>query len=363
MDCRYIKENEIAEKFLREILTAQESAEYQKHLRTCEKCRKDLEVNELMIAGIRRMGKEEMRREIERQVQNRLPEEVSFNWGMILKIAAVLLFLVIAPGMIYYYQHFTPVPQEETKLSGKREEPAANEGFFTEQEAPLSPGDKELSEELRSGSVADRSTSKLGGEAFSKETSGPQKKSTAVRTNEIIEQERQSMPAEKQAESEPPAREKQMIEVVPGEKPVARSEKEEFDIAADESSLRNRSRTDKQMMPTGLSHTYSANKLKFDNRWNIESDQEKVVIYLQQSEWQQDQLNEYGYPKQFPVHIVKKDSSQLEMIWQVNEKIARMGQQNIIIPGRTKIFTIVLNQQLTYTIDLDTMNTQAVLIK
>ena len=111
MDCKYILQNEIHEKYLLGKLEESEKDEYKKHLQECESCRKESEKQRLLINGIREIGRREMRDEISRQVEKERSGKTTVNWGMLLKIAAVLLFFVIAPGIIYYYQNIAPQPK------------------------------------------------------------------------------------------------------------------------------------------------------------------------------------------------------------------------------------------------------------
>ena len=108
MDCQYISQNEIMEKYLSGKLSQEEEQQFLAHLENCPDCQVRLEREKFLIGGIRRIGREEMKREIRQQVQAKSSGSAEFNWGMWLKIAAVFLVLVIAPGLIYYHQFVAP---------------------------------------------------------------------------------------------------------------------------------------------------------------------------------------------------------------------------------------------------------------
>ncbi|MEJ2538051.1 MAG: zf-HC2 domain-containing protein, partial [Calditrichia bacterium] len=113
MDCNFIEKNEIHDKYLLHKLSDEEKQEYEQHIQDCERCRKELEHQLLIIGGIRQMGREEMKLEIRRQAEVYRQQRAGANWTVILKTAAVILFLVLAPGMIYYYQYFAPLEKQK----------------------------------------------------------------------------------------------------------------------------------------------------------------------------------------------------------------------------------------------------------
>ena len=104
MDCRYIQQNEIHEKYLLNRLADAEKAEYEKHIEDCTLCRKELERQREIIEGIREIGLQEMKNEIHQQVEHLKAERKSVDWQMILKIAAIVFIIAIIPSAIYYFQ-------------------------------------------------------------------------------------------------------------------------------------------------------------------------------------------------------------------------------------------------------------------
>lgn len=108
MDCKYIKQNDIHEKYLLNKLNNNEKAEYLSHLSSCDICKNTLENEKEIIHSVRHFSKIEMKSEISRQVAEIKSREKDVSWDMILKVAAIFFFLVITPGLVYYYQSVEP---------------------------------------------------------------------------------------------------------------------------------------------------------------------------------------------------------------------------------------------------------------
>ncbi|MBN1409027.1 MAG: hypothetical protein JW956_14605 [Calditrichaceae bacterium] len=118
MNCEYILQNEIHEKFLRGLLSEDQKAEYELHLKQCESCRTTFENEKALFEGIQSAGQQAMKLEIERQVEKLREEHTGADWTLIFKVAAVLFFLVIMPGTLYFLN---------TDLFTKKAEPASEE--------------------------------------------------------------------------------------------------------------------------------------------------------------------------------------------------------------------------------------------
>ena len=102
MDIKYIRENEIHEKYILNQLDEKEKIEYETFLESSSQAREELEQAKKLIAGIRANGTSHMRKEIEEQVADlRHPKT---DWSIMYKAAAVLFIFVLLPA-IFYYQH------------------------------------------------------------------------------------------------------------------------------------------------------------------------------------------------------------------------------------------------------------------
>jgi hypothetical protein len=124
MDCKTILENDLHERYVLGLLDESEKLKYEQHLDGCDSCQKQLEHERTLISGIRGVGRQEMKAEIRRQVEIEKSGKATVSWGMISKVAAVLLFVVITPAVIYYSQIDTP---DEIPILPKSEEQIAPE--------------------------------------------------------------------------------------------------------------------------------------------------------------------------------------------------------------------------------------------
>jgi len=108
MDCKFIKQNDIHERYLLDRLSDNEKAEYLSHLKSCKACKNTLDSEKEILNSVRHFGKSEMKSEIAKQVAEIKSREKNISWDMILKVAAIFFFLVITPGLVYYYQSVEP---------------------------------------------------------------------------------------------------------------------------------------------------------------------------------------------------------------------------------------------------------------
>ena len=108
MDCKFINQNDIHERYLLDRLTESEKAEYLSHLNACESCKSKLESEKELIGSVRHFGKKEIKSEIAKQVTAIKSKKKDVSWDMILKVAAIFFFLVITPGLVYYYKSVEP---------------------------------------------------------------------------------------------------------------------------------------------------------------------------------------------------------------------------------------------------------------
>lgn len=108
MDCTFILQNEIHEKYLLKHLDETEIVQFEQHLKACENCQKRLEAEKNLIGGIQRTGREELRSEIQSQVAVLESTKSTPNWGFITRVAAVLVFVVLTTQIIYKTQIDVP---------------------------------------------------------------------------------------------------------------------------------------------------------------------------------------------------------------------------------------------------------------
>ena len=113
MDCSFILQNEIHEKYLLGRLNAAEQEEYKQHLEQCDNCRRELERQKELIGGIRAQATLDMKREIKLQAEKLRTERPKQDWAVWYKAAAVILLFSIMPALLYYSLHTGTEPQEE----------------------------------------------------------------------------------------------------------------------------------------------------------------------------------------------------------------------------------------------------------
>jgi hypothetical protein len=104
MDCKFINQNDIHERYLLDRLDETEKSEYLTHLNSCDSCKSKMNSEKETQDSIRHFGKSEMKSEIAKQVSELKKKEKSISWDMILKVAAIFFFLVITPALVFYYQ-------------------------------------------------------------------------------------------------------------------------------------------------------------------------------------------------------------------------------------------------------------------
>ena len=147
MNCEYILQNEIHEKFFKGLLKEDQRAEYKSHLKSCESCREAFENEKALFEGIQLAGRQTMKLEIQRRVEKLKEEQTSIDWTLIFKVAAVFFFLVIMPGTLYFLNTdlFTKktemVPSEEidkmNKIELKETKPVEEVSVFEDTKEPV----------------------------------------------------------------------------------------------------------------------------------------------------------------------------------------------------------------------------------
>lgn len=137
MNCDFIRENEIAEKHILGRLPETVRNAYLKHLEQCESCQNDWKAEQTMIGGIKEAGRREMKAEIGRQANALKFHHKTIGRFTLLRAAAVLLFLVLAPGVIYYHQN---IMQQEHQAGKLRQQQPAQKPAEVEPAIPLKNG-------------------------------------------------------------------------------------------------------------------------------------------------------------------------------------------------------------------------------
>ncbi len=135
--------NEFAEKYILNQLNADEKTAYESFLEENEQARKELEETRALINGLRTVGADAMRREIEQQVEE--IKSPKTDWFLLYKAAAILFIFVLVPAILYFQlyeikddiasiEQFVPQEFNEIKeTENEKEQPAkAPEAIFNE---------------------------------------------------------------------------------------------------------------------------------------------------------------------------------------------------------------------------------------
>ncbi len=380
MDCNFIEKNEIHEKYLLHKLSDEEKSEYEQHIRDCDRCRKELERQRLIIGGIRKMGHEEMKLEIKRQVEEYRKQTTGANWTLILKTAAVILFLVLTPGMIYYYQYYAPLEKQKQTLRNSQAEGRAEEigkistrgiGSLAEKEIVSEPGameDKESVEDDASPVTIAIPKDKTLPEKTTKPEPAMEQELSEVRdfrarsnmekldlSRKKIEPPLSQSGASTSDELLPQAGEGQAI---PGKGSVPDK------IFRYNMTSAPKSQTRDDMSRSLFSQTNEAGTASNLRQLQYSSLNNNINVTLENFPVTLEKRDSSDFPDQFPVNILKKNRTEIDMIWQVNPSLFNINPNEIQfqLPDSNTL-QFYIQKKYTYQIDMKSKNTQAILQK
>lgn len=115
MDIKYIRDNDIHEKYILNQLSDEEKQDYEEFLKSNAQARAEMEQERQLISGIRAAGKKTLRKEIMEQVQELHSPKT--DWSLLYKAAAILFILVLVPAIIYYHNNIVPHESLNDELS------------------------------------------------------------------------------------------------------------------------------------------------------------------------------------------------------------------------------------------------------
>jgi hypothetical protein len=365
MKCPYCQFPEIYENYLLNRLSPEEKKDFELHLPDCKACQQELELTRILITGIRETGKQEMKAEIRRQVRERRAQPSVPDWGIYLKIAAVILFLVITPGMIYYY--WQVLPEQQTVLPQ-----APREQILTEQLNELAkqpPADKD-EEKTRIGLEV---TAAKKGKSKELPPVVQEQKSTGTKT----EKEDKLVPPAPITSL--PARTEQELPVadmvMPASEEVGAVSRGSIEISAREQEER------KKLLAPAAIFTFDSSQIHFQKNaqemflskgklesvpevWQFRQNAQTLQISLQGSDQKFRQSGTSKLPDRFPVQIIQGNYPNLQMIWQLDTSLVKIDPRQIQIlvdPSNNLIVQLPSGRQ--YQIDTRHDSTEAVMIK
>ena len=110
-DVHWTQDDELIERFILKKLNPKERNELEDHLRICEVCKQEVRAQQMLVAGIRRSGREAFKARLREKV-GLLPEQ-RIPWPHILSAAAVIVIL-LSVGI--YNRWFETVKQPENTV-------------------------------------------------------------------------------------------------------------------------------------------------------------------------------------------------------------------------------------------------------
>lgn len=116
MTCNEIRQQELLENYILGRLDDEQQKALEAHLKQCDSCRKKLEQERYLISGIRKRAREELKQALHEEVARQKSSPKKQDWTLYFKVAAVLFFVVLAPGILYYHYSFGPYSPKPTSV-------------------------------------------------------------------------------------------------------------------------------------------------------------------------------------------------------------------------------------------------------
>lgn len=383
MNCQYIKENETHEKYILDRLNESDKNKYLYHLKKCDACHEEFEKQRSFIFSIREIGKREMKSDIAIQVQELKSRKTVFDWDMILKVAAIFFFLVITPGLVYYYQTVEPPKTAELidideynqiTVAEKERSTEVVQLKTVEKKIPKSESEELLPPAPRTRSSAKSTVDNRLAKTLSNAGGSTGKK---LKKNEV-RLENESVPlAEKSIPKSPQPVDKDIPNIEYFSKPLhQKTDEKSLDEMNDlmgksadatRAKIQTESYSENQIQSASIKkHKYKKDGfrvqkqeqlLQFENNGKIIH----VIMEIHSQELEEDK--ESLFPITFPVQIQQKDSLALHMKWFVNSKFINVNNQDISLTlAKKNIAYIALFEKIFYEINLLRKKTEAVLV-
>jgi len=385
MDCKYIEQNDFHEKYLLDRLGENEKAEYLSHLNSCKTCKNRLDSEKEIIGSVRHFGKSEMKSEIAKQVAEIKSREKNISWDMILKVAAIFFFLVITPGLVYYYQSVEPPKiselynfDESMNKKGemeivKDEKEEINDILVDNRE---SESNDNISDVLGSagGKGAGASVQSVG-------MAKPVKKSAerieikeelAAADEKELTMEQPASPATVSSLSELDKFKKPDFISVTGPKTNRAKVLSRKKIDTKSHSYFNETKSEKMSTATGQaideSKSEDHSSATIENiditKLDYKIDDQIIIVNLIPLSENSNFYFQLAIPDSFPVLIKKTDKVDLEMDWYVNSAFKKINSEDISLNISDKNhFFINIPDNNIYKIDINSDTTKAVLLR
>lgn len=395
MDCSYIQQNEIHEKYLLNRLAEAEKAEYEKHIEDCTLCQKELEKQRTIIEGIREIGFQEMKNEIHQQVALVKAERKSVDWQMVLKVAAVLFMIAIIPSAIYYFQTEPGKPISQL-LKSERSMPESRSFAYDEAQvedksktreekaeptpksaAPLEkPVTKEKQAETKMH-IEDQltiSSDVATGKAGRGYAAAEMKSIKETSNSESILEEHEADIEQSQSLIAAKAEKDKLLQKLSAgatyhfigsdfkKEKVPHFETQETTTPQKSDAVRS-----KKLPPNSnlMENEVGGNdsELPVISSAVYETDGKRITIYFLNTNRKLKIDKESKLPQSFEVQITNRDSLNWKMSWFVNPEFLEYDPQQMkIVFNKIKIYSIILDAYI-YEININTNSTTAILVR
>ena len=366
MACKYSKKNEIFENYLLNRLSQSERSDFETHLKSCQACKTKLHEEKWLLAGLREIGKQDMKEEIRNQVRLKRSEKPVSDWGMILKVAAVILFVVITPGLIYYYQSVTPELDHYAESAKYRPVETKPSQPQVQLEEPQSPG-KQLSiaddarvNELKKGMPDRETTEGITGKFDIPESEEIQGQGDVIVGNQRMETRRIDLDEQKEkAILSTPRPSEESIDLLSRAKsvPISSQDVKVLHYEAETVAVAGSSRNSTFYQRETLSQLTPSQKI-----WNFKQAAQQIILQLQLSDT--DTLKEEIFPEQLPAQIIKQDSLGTIIEWEVPTRIFNLDPNQITLQvSDSRILHIQLPANVTYQVDLRQKSQEALQVR
>lgn len=396
MDCKYIRQNDIHEKYVMNRLSEAEKSEYEKHIEGCSSCREELNKEREIVEGIQRVGLQEMKNEIQQQVTDVKTRKQKLDWQMILKVAAVIFLIAIIPSAIYYFQ--TEQGEPISQLVKPKDSKLENESFAydealvkdktetREKTAQPSPKSSVLLKEpvIREQDVSENApeedqltvssgaVSEKGGRGYGYAGTETEDIKAMTDSDSILEEESEvEQPQikiidqqEKDFLSQILSKgiEYQYVGTESEEEKISRFKTQEMTTAQQYDAITSKKLApETNLMKKGIGSVDS----KPTNISNAvyKSNEKRISINFLLADRELEINKESKLPRSFEVRIYKRDSLNWTMNWYVNNEFLEYNPYQMkIVVNKLKLYTIILDAYI-YEIDTSVDSTTAILAR
>ncbi len=135
MTCETIQSGDLIERYIMQTLSEAERKAFEEHITECPACASLLDQEQELLDGIDYHARKAMKQEIRSQVE-KLRKQEPTDWTLFFKVAAVLFFVAIIPGLLYYQYRIVPVTETPFQQPALQQEPRPMSPKKTEKEEP-----------------------------------------------------------------------------------------------------------------------------------------------------------------------------------------------------------------------------------